>query len=70
MDGTFPIPFKSQLHLHHGGFAIYMVEFTKAKTERFSREETDLLVREVKAHKQTIYGTSRIPPKPPNNKTQ
>ncbi len=55
MDGTFPIPFKSQLHLHHGGFPIYMVEFTKAKTERFSREETDLLVREVKASKRADH---------------
>ncbi len=40
------ITFKSQLHLRHGGFAIYMVEFASAKTERISREETHLLVRE------------------------
>lgn len=28
-------------------------------------EETDLLVHEVKTHKQTIYGSSRTPPKLP-----
>ncbi|MGL5902340.1 MAG: hypothetical protein ACRCZO_06585, partial [Cetobacterium sp.] len=58
-----PIPFKSQLHSHHGGFAIYMAEFASGKTERFSIEETDLLEREVKVRKQTIYEKSRIPPK-------
>jgi hypothetical protein len=37
--------------------AFYMPEFASGKTERFSREETDQIVREVKAGKQT----SRIP---------
>ncbi len=36
--------------LHHGGFAIYMAEFAREKTERFSREETDLLKQEVKVY--------------------
>ncbi len=45
-----PIPFKRQLCLHHGGFAIYMAEFAREKTERFSREETDLLKQEVKVY--------------------
>ncbi len=44
-----PIPFKSQLCLHHGGFAIYMAEFAIAKTEHVSRVETDLLMCEVKS---------------------
>ncbi len=47
-----PIPFTS---LHHGGFTIYMVEFTIAKTERVSRGETDLLVCEVKAYTIIIF---------------
>ncbi len=34
-----PIPFKSQLLLHYGGFTIYMAEFARAKTEHVSREE-------------------------------
>ncbi len=58
-----PIPFKSQLRSQHGRFAIYAAEFAGTKTERFSREETYLLVCE-----QTIYGTCRIPPKPPKIK--
>ncbi len=33
-----PIPFKSQLRLQHGGFAIYTVEFARA-TASVSREE-------------------------------
>ncbi len=41
-----PIPFKSQLRSRHGGLAIYMEEFASTKTERISREETELLVRE------------------------
>ncbi len=41
-----PIPFKSQLRSRHGGFAIYMEDFPSAKTERISREETELLVHE------------------------
>ncbi len=40
------IPFKSQLCSRHGRFAIYTAEFASAKTERVSREETELLVRE------------------------
>jgi len=55
MRVSFPIPFKSQLHSRHGGYTIYMAEFASVKTERFSSEETDLLVREVKAREQTIY---------------
>ncbi len=43
---SYPIPFKSLLRSRHGGFAIYMVEFASAKTERISREETEMLVRE------------------------
>ena len=39
-----------------------MTEFDSGKTERVSIAQTDLLVREVKMRKQTIYGTSRIPP--------
>ncbi len=38
------IPFKSELRSCHGGFAIYTAEFVRAKTERVSREETDLLM--------------------------
>ena len=57
-----PIPFKSQLRSRPGGFAIYMEEFASGKTEHGSREETDLVVREVKAREQTNYGASRIPP--------
>ncbi len=53
-----PIPFKSQLRSRNGGFAIYMAELARAKTECFSSEDTD----------ETIYGTSRIPPKPPEVK--
>jgi len=49
-----PIPFKSQLRSRHGGFAIYMAEFASGKTKRFSSEEMDLLVREVKPCEQTI----------------
>ncbi len=41
-----PILFKSQLRSRHGGFAIYTAEFARAKTERVSREETELLVRQ------------------------
>ena len=44
----------------HSGFAIYMTEFDSGKTERVSRAQTDLLVREIKVCKQIIYGTSRI----------
>ncbi len=55
-----PIPFKSQLHLHHGEFAIYTAEFASAKTERVSREETELLVRKqigslILIHAMAIY---------------
>jgi len=42
-----PIPFNSQLRSLHGGFSIYMAEFASRKTERFSSEETDLLIRKV-----------------------
>ncbi|XP_067221813.1 myb-related transcription factor, partner of profilin-like [Chanodichthys erythropterus] len=45
-----------------------MAEFVGGKAERFSSEETDLLVREVKAREQIIYGTSRNPPKLPEVK--
>uniref|UniRef100_A0A8C2JJR7 Cell migration inducing hyaluronidase 1 n=1 Tax=Cyprinus carpio TaxID=7962 RepID=A0A8C2JJR7_CYPCA len=38
-----PMPFKNQLRSCHGGFAIYMTEFTIGKKEHFSREGTDLL---------------------------
>ncbi len=41
-----PIPFKSQLCSRHGRFTIYTPEFASAKTERISREEMELLVRE------------------------
>ncbi len=41
-----PIPFKGELRSRHGGFAIYTAEFARAKTERVSREQTDLLMRE------------------------
>ncbi len=44
---TQPIGFKEnmyKLRLRHGRFAIYMPEFARAKTERVSREETELLV--------------------------
>ncbi len=46
-----PIPFKSQVRLALWRVAIMMADFPSAKTERFTeeREETDLLVREVKA---------------------
>ena len=57
-----PIPFRCQLRSHHGRFAIYMTEFDSGKTEAVSRAQTELLVCEVKVRKQTIYGTSRIPP--------
>jgi len=50
-----PIPFKSQLHLCHGRFAIFMA----VETERFSSEETGLHMCEVKVW--TIYRTSWIP---------
>ena len=45
-----------------------MADLPGGKKERCSGEETDLLVHEVKAHKQTIYGTSRNPPKIPKVK--
>ncbi len=53
------IPFKSQLHSRHGGFAIYMASAIE-KTERVSREEMDLLVREqigslILIHAMTIH---------------
>ncbi len=41
-----PIPFKSQLLSRYGGFAIYTAEFASEKTERDSREQTELLLRE------------------------
>ncbi len=50
-----PIPFKSQLRSRHGGFAIYATEFARAKTERVSREETELLVRKVKVYTIIIF---------------
>ncbi|XP_048883472.1 uncharacterized protein LOC125750125 isoform X2 [Brienomyrus brachyistius] len=40
-----------------------MADMPGSRKERFSAEETDLLVHEVKAREQTIYGNSRIPPK-------
>ncbi len=43
------------MRLHHDGVAIYMVEFSRAKTEYFSRGEMDLLMREVKAYTITIF---------------
>ncbi len=49
------ISFENQLRLHHGGFTIYMAEFARAKTERISGEETDLLVHEVKAYTIIIF---------------
>ncbi len=39
-----PIPFKSLLRFRHGGFAIYTAELASAMSERFSREETELLM--------------------------
>jgi len=42
--------------------AIYMVEFASVKTECFSREETGKVLAYVR--KQTIYGTTWIPPYP------
>ncbi len=49
------ISFESQLRLHHGGFTTYMAEFARAKTERISGEETDLLMHEVKAYTIIIF---------------
>ncbi|KAJ8360196.1 hypothetical protein SKAU_G00167210 [Synaphobranchus kaupii] len=39
-----------------------MADFRQRK-ERFTTSETDLLVREVKAREQQIYGSRRVPPK-------
>ena len=39
-------------------------ELPGGKEKRFTNEETDLLVREVKARGGDIYGDSRAPPKP------
>ncbi len=55
-----PIPFKSQLRSRHGRFAIYKAEFASAKTERISREETELIVCEqigslILIHAMTIH---------------
>ncbi len=51
-----PIPFKSQLRLRHGGFAIYVAEFARAKIERISREEKELLVHEqIRSLKPVLY---------------
>ena len=45
-----------------------MAEFVGGKADRFSSEETDLFICEVKAREQIIYGTSRNPPKLPKAK--
>lgn len=42
-----------------------MAHLPSGRSGRFSSEETDLLVREVKARQQTIYGNNRNPPKLP-----
>ncbi|MGL5188488.1 MAG: hypothetical protein ACRC7S_02375, partial [Cetobacterium sp.] len=44
----------TEVNIHPGALApwhisIYMAEFSSRKTERFSREETDLLMHKVKA---------------------
>ncbi len=44
-----PIPFKSQVRFAPWWVAIMMADFPSAKKKRFTGEETDLLVREVKA---------------------
>ncbi len=44
-----PIPFKSQVSFAPWRVAIMMADFPSAEKERFTGEETDLLVREVKA---------------------
>ena len=45
-----------------------MAYLSGGKEEQFSGEETGLLMREVKARKQTIHGASRNPPKIPEVK--
>lgn len=40
-----------------------MADLPRAKSERFTAEETDILVREVKARQRQIYGDSRRTPK-------
>ncbi|KAK0154068.1 hypothetical protein N1851_003840 [Merluccius polli] len=45
-----------------------MADLSGGKKEQFSGEETDLLMREVKTRKQTIYRASRNPPKIPEVK--
>ncbi len=44
-----PIPFESQVRSAPWQVAIMMADFPSAEKERFTGEETDLLVREVKA---------------------
>ncbi len=50
-----PYPYKSQLRLYHGRFAIYKAEFARAKTKCFFREETDLLGRDNLLHDPFIF---------------
>lgn len=45
-----------------------MADLPTGKSERFTAEETDLLVREVKARQNQIYGDSRQAPKLPEVK--
>ena len=43
--------------------AIIMADFPGARQERFTAEETDVLVRPVKDGEVTLYGDGRNPPK-------
>ncbi len=54
-----PIPFKSQVRFVPWRVAIMMANFPSVEKERFTREETDLLVCEVKVCEQKIYGDNK-----------